>query len=84
MNQAANTNETADMTLESIAQQQKELEVAFAGLKKIFEEAEQKFRLKQQRIVQMLAQNQAQEAANLGQIHVALDKILKSLDLGQN
>lgn len=71
---------TPQLSLESIAQQQKELEMAFAGLKKVFEEVEIKFKQKQQRIVQMLAQEQAKEAANLGQIHTALDQILKSFD----
>ena len=72
------------MDWESIAKQNKELEAAFDGLFAIFEQARQKFKEKQSRIRQMIEMSQAQEAQNLAEIHGALDKILKSSEIGNS
>ena len=71
------------MDWEAIAKQNKELEAAFDGLAAIFDQARQKFKEKQARIRQMIELTQAEEAKNLAAIHGALDKMLKSSEIGQ-
>lgn len=69
------------MDWQTIAKQQEELLAAIEGLQKIFDQAKDAIKMKQQKVLQMLAANQSEEAKNLAQIHQALDNLLKSANI---
>jgi|GEM_PF-5128636 hypothetical protein len=69
------------MDWQTIAKQQEELLAAIEGLQKIFDQAKEAIKMKQQKVLQMLAANQNDEAKNLAQIHQALDNLLKSANI---
>lgn len=69
--------------MDEIMKQQKELEVAFDGLKKCFDEAKLTFRQRHESMLKLIRDSQKQEASHLAQIHSALQNIMRNSDEGK-
>lgn len=69
------------MDWQTVAKQQDELMAAIEALQKVFDQAKEAIKMKQGKVLQMIAASQTEEAKNLAQIHQALDNLLKSANI---
>jgi propanediol dehydratase large subunit len=66
------------MDWQTIVRQQDELEKSFTGLRMVFEQAERDFKHKSETLMQLMGQQQSQDALSLSKIHQALLLIIDS------